>query len=157
MKTTRKAAFSWLLRPRTAALGSRGNMAIEFALVAPLMLFLLTMVVDIGLALNELKRLELAAETGMGYARYSPSDVEGIQAAALSATQGKGQRISIAVDKFCACITGDALACTDTCTGEKFPASYVRVTASSDFDGLFGLIPVTEAISMRSDAVGRVQ
>lgn len=134
-----------------------GNAAVEFALLAPLVLAFLTAAVDLGFAFNERKRLELAADTALSYARRAPDATAAIQAAALNATGMDPQSLTVDVATFCSCLDGTAVACADTCSGEPRPGTYVQVTVTSTFNGVFGLIPVVAALDLSADAVGRVR
>lgn len=144
-------AITW--RP----LDRRGNVAVEFALILPIVLVLLSAAVDFGLAFNERKRLELAADAALSYARRVPDDAVAIAAAARGATGMDPQDLTVAVSTFCSCLDGTNVSCSGTCTGEPRPASYVQVTVNSRFNGLFGLVPVAAALSLSADAVGRVE
>ena len=68
---------------RRRAHARRGAAALEFALVLPVVTFVMTAVLDYGAALQQIIRLEGAARAGAQVAMSRPNDADAIRAAAL--------------------------------------------------------------------------
>lgn len=126
-----RSLFPFLLRccPRDRA----GVAAIEFAIIAPVMILLAGAAWDLGNAVDRSIHLENAARTGAQYITRNPSDTAGAQAAAQAVLSGYGT-ISIGT-MVCTCppsgaaTGGSAVDCaTGTCTTGM--TRYITVTAT---------------------------
>jgi len=99
-------------------LGRRAVSALEFAVVAPLLVLLMVAASDFGSALQQATRLETAARSGAQYALAFPSDAAGLTAATVEALPTVWQDGATNVLQQCTC-DGFALgACTSNCAGE---------------------------------------
>jgi Flp pilus assembly protein TadG len=110
-----------------------GVAAIEFALLAPLLLLMLVALVEIGLTCYQAMQVQSAAEAGALYAAKYGWDAAGIQAAVVNATAATGLTATPAPLTYCGCpqATGITTAsCGSTCTGGSAPGQYVEVHAS---------------------------
>ena len=124
-----------------------GVAAVEFALIAPLLITLLGAAVDLGNAIDRSIRLENAARTGAQYATRAPGDTAGAQAAALAvltAIPGWSDASVTVSAMACTCLgangagTGTPNAGTcGTCPGTSGEARYVTVTATRPFTPIF--------------------
>ncbi|MBB5690293.1 pilus assembly protein [Roseomonas alkaliterrae] len=133
----------------------RGASALEFALTAPIVLFITLAVVDFGNALQRTIRLESAARAGAQVAFSQPDDQNAIRAAILQSlgipatgTNNPAGNTSISVSSSCLCpppgttafdcSTGDPVA---SCGTDDF-RQYVSVTVSQPFTALL-VVPLT--------------
>ncbi|NBB82399.1 MAG: hypothetical protein GVY28_03245 [Alphaproteobacteria bacterium] len=133
----------WVGAVRRLIAHRRGSMAVEAALVVPVMATLLIGGVDFGTAYVEGVRLSGAARAGTQPALYDPQSWQNGTAMELTAlseytgTAVSGDTrvalpVSAAARSFCAC-QGDAeLQCTSTCADGSTPGRFVAVTVSRD-------------------------
>ena len=122
-----------MIRSANRRLDSSGSAAIEFGLIAPVLVILLIGLVEVGFAVREAMQVQDAAEVGAGYAIKHGWDSAGIAAAVVNATGASGVTASPAPQQFCGC-PGTAgvtsVLCTATCSTGMVPGVYVRVSAS---------------------------
>lgn len=122
-------------RPRRSGhAGDRaGVAAIEFAVMAPLLLVVIASVVELGLATRDTLRVQSAAAAGAQYAMLNGYNAAGISAAVVSGTGAVGLSASPAPTLFCGCPTATgigATACTATCDDGVKLRQYIRISAS---------------------------
>ncbi len=115
----------------------RGVAALEFAVVAPVLVLMILSTFDIASAMWRTTRLELAARAGAQYAFAKPQDSAGIASAALSQLAGwSGVSVASTV-MACRCDSGGAVDCsTGTCpvgTAVLAPIGSVSVTLTQPF------------------------
>jgi Flp pilus assembly protein TadG len=113
-----------------------GTAAVEFALLAPLLLILLTGVIEIGMGVFQDMQVQAAAEAGALYAaKYGSGNLTAIGLAVTNATSTSGITASPAPAVFCGCpttsgITSQGSNCTTVCSSGKLPGTYVKVSAT---------------------------
>ncbi len=115
---------------------SKGNVAIELAIVLPLIFLLLSGIVNFGLILANKNQVNAVVSVGMLYAFGNSSNTAAIIAAMQNATNLTP--LTVTATQFCECSNGTKPACSSTCTGGGAPGSYVTVTAQSQVN-LFAL------------------
>ncbi len=125
-----------ILRLSRAALSGRsGVAAIELALVSPLLLILLTGMVEIGIAAYQAMEVQAAVQAGALYAVQNGStNLTAIGTAVVSATGTAGIAATPAPFKFCGCPTAAGVVsqttdCVTLCTGNIAPGHYVTISA----------------------------
>ena len=113
----------------------RGSSAIEFALLAPVLIVALLGTVDVGRALTEQMALGSLLRTGAQSA-MAGGDVSKINQVLHAA---KDDSISLDVARVCACPenAGTAVDCSTTCAGPASTAIYYHVNAAKTFSGIF--------------------
>jgi Flp pilus assembly protein TadG len=124
-----------LLRRRlTNLMSERGAAALEFAIMAPLLLILIISVVELGLAIRDSLRAQAAAAAGGYYAMQ-----HGFNSASISAAVANGAGTTVGVSAspapvlFCGCPTATGIGstvCGATCTDGVGARQYVQVSAS---------------------------
>ncbi len=134
-----------------------GSALVEFALVAPVLLFLLAAVLDYSTLLRTATALANAARTGAQYGSRSPAsatDIGGIQTAAINSAPGiAGMTVTSA--RTCQCPGGSAVSCTGSCGSSKM-LIYVQVTARATAPTMFSYAPLgfsgaaTARVTMRA-------
>ncbi len=163
----RSPAAAWLLRAARRCIASeRGNAAVEFAIIAPVLIGLLVPVADFGLYIYDQMQLNLAAQAGMEYAARNGWIPAGIQQAAINASPTlnlTAQNVNAA--EFCGCPSGNTIAqqnCNDPNTGQQAhcnndPAqplvgTYVNVTATFQYNTLFHYPGIPDSQTLSSGA-----
>ena len=151
------------MRNLLACLRSRaGVAAVEFAIIAPVLITLVGAAVDLGTGVERAIRLENAARAGAQYATRTPSDTAGARAAALATLSDWSNVTVTAGPMACTCPTsgasgGPVVGCGTTCpTGM---ARYITVTASRPFTPIFptsALIPFNNLGTSTASVVARI-
>lgn len=149
------------MRALASLLGCRrGLSAVEFGLVAPFLVLVLSGLVDLGHALQRTIVLENAARAGAHLAMSLPQETAAIAAAARAALGGVEATVTVTPPD-CRCADGSVAASCDglACPGTPpTPARvFVRVTVSAPYEPIIGtgrhLLPAT----LRGEAVARVR
>lgn len=133
-----------------------GVFAVEYALVMPFLLLLLSGAIDLGYALNQSSSLAGAARAGAQYAMRFPSDTAGIKDVVTKAVSYDPASLTVTSKLTCECEDGTAVACTDTCSGTA-PYAYVTVNVSKTYSSplpttmMLGLSTLTGSAIMRAN------
>lgn len=115
--------------------GECGSVAIEFGLLAPMLVLIAIGTIDIGTAAYRAMQVQAAAEAGAIYVSENGFDATGISSAVTNAISStRPISATPAPSLFRACPTSSGLveqACTSTCTcGDgSSPGQYVRISA----------------------------
>lgn len=128
------------------------NMAIEFALVAPIMMTLIIGIADFGIAAREKAELQAAARAGLQAVLVDPDDLEGAEAAA----EAVAPEATVAAVSSCRCADGTAVACDGACAAGAVRRR-VSVTAGRDLTLLFPWPGVEDPFPVRGVAEARVE
>ncbi|MFA7429944.1 MAG: TadE/TadG family type IV pilus assembly protein [Rhodospirillaceae bacterium] len=147
------ALLPWLRR----TLDERGTVAVEFALLVPILMLLLVASADFGMAFREKMQAEKAARAGLQYAIYDPKDNAGISSAILLATGLTAGDLSVTVSRFYECANGTRPAKPGFCAAGDWPGTYVRIEITKPFTTIMTWGGLTEQFTIRGSAEGRVQ
>jgi Flp pilus assembly protein TadG len=149
--------------PRTLPLpqsrSQQGAAALEFAILAPVMVILIVSSIELGFAIRDQLRVQAASAAGAFYAMNKGFDSAGISAAVLSGAAGTGLAATPAPVLFCGCpqTTGIAAAtCGATCADGIAARQYAQVSASIPRTTVLGSslgLPAT----MTAQSIGRLQ
>lgn len=140
-------------RPRLPSpVDDRGNMAVEFALVAPIMMALIIGVADFGIAAREKATLQAAARAGLQAVLVDADDTDGAEAIA----ETMAPQATVAVSESCKCADGTTVACDGTCAVGSV-RRWVSVTASRDLTLLFPWPGIDDPLPVEGVAMARVQ
>lgn len=121
------------MKLRQFLLDDDGAVAIEFALIAPLIVMAMLMMADIGLAAYDRMKLTNGVR---GAAQYiiTGGQSEEMMAAIVIRTASMGEsELAIDVTEYCACSFSEASAveCSTVCEGEDITNVYARITAKT--------------------------
>jgi TadE-like protein len=114
-----------------------GSVALEFAIVAPLLLLITIGIADIGLLTTRAAALASATRIGAQYAKLHPADTAGIQNA-ISSSKNFTPPLTVPgnFSEMCECSDQSPIACTMSCaaTGRSGPNRvFIRISASQRF------------------------
>ena len=109
---------------------SKGNVVIEFAFVLPVLVLLLSGVINFGLILANKNQLNGVVSAGLLYAFGNSSVPSAVQLAMTNSTTNLSP-LTVTATTFCQCLDGTQPVCTSTCPGGITPPKYVTVTAES--------------------------
>lgn len=135
----------------------RGAVAVEFALITPVLLIALIALADFGLMVYQNTQLSEAASAGVRFALQSGNEDDdvGIETAVL-ATLPDDLDASVVVTRECRCPTGGAVDCNSECSGEIAPGRYVSVVVTCPYSMIFDYPHIGDVDSLRSHAVMRI-
>ena len=125
----------------------RGIAAVEFALVAPILLALMVGIIDLGFAFSAQIKVQLAAQAGAQYAQLYGYDSTKISNAVTAATS-LSVSASPAPTQSCGCISGTSVTlsgsppCTTTCANGLTPGTYVQVNSRATYTPLLPYVSV---------------
>lgn len=137
-------------KPNLSFLRDRsGVAAVEFAIGAPMMIFALIIMTDLGLAINERMNLDQAVRAGAEFVMNDVSvetDIEKLMIAAATGSYSdqpsdveSAERPTVDAIQSCECpeAPGTAVSCTATlCTNNLPPSLYYQLTASKTYDAI---------------------
>lgn len=110
----------------------RGTAAIEFSLAAPIMLLLLSGIVNLGIIIAQKNQLAGIVSVGLLYAFGNNSSPSLVQSAMTSSTNLTP--LTATATSLCICVNGTQPGCAVNCPDGKLPSKYVTVTASSQIN-----------------------
>lgn len=120
------------VRVSGCGLGRRGSIAVEFALIAPVVLFLIAGIVDYGIAINARMSLSSAVRAGIQQAMQASADNARIEGAVLGALRGDVDGVRVVVSTVCECPDGESLDCGELC-GEGRRRVFLQIEAARPF------------------------
>jgi Flp pilus assembly protein TadG len=136
--------------------GQRGQSLLEFALLAPFVLFFLLALVDFGIAIDRRIVLDHAVREGARYASVGGDALEGGSAASAADVQGKTSAHAQSIVE-----PSDVSVVVENCNASGDIGDNVKVTANytynlvSGFDSIFGMS--MPGIVMNASATARVE
>ena len=139
----------------------RGNVAIEFGFLVPILVLLTLAAVELGRLGSEYTRVKHAAHAGTQYGTKDQSNaanVPGIIQAARSDAEDTAKELTIAARRYCRCPTASSeVACSTTCSDGKFSPMFVEVSVSRDLTPIipYAGLPLSYPISVQN--TGRVR
>lgn len=137
----------------------RGVSAVEFALLAPILTFMLLAGVDMGLAVSERMAIDHALRAGAQEAMNDPGEprvlelMEKTAESNFTLDDGSGTEstpLALSVTRFCACPdnVGLAVTCSTICSGSKPTFIYYRMAGEMSYSGwimpVFGFAPAVQ-------------
>jgi hypothetical protein len=138
----------------------RGGVAVEFALLSPLLALMFTGLVDLGFGAYESMQVQAAAAAGAQYAFKYTWDAAAIAAAVTNSTGAEGVVASPAPLQFCACPSAGSLAevgCSATCPDGSPPGLYARVSAQLQYSTILSYPALPSPVTLKGEAVVRLR
>lgn len=137
---------------------SRGQAAVEVALVVPVLVALLMFLGEFLRIYYMTIELNNAARAGVQYGINSPAnaaDVQGMQQAALQDASDIGG-MSATASEYCECSDGSSVSCgtADACSDERV---YVEVDTAATFNTLADWPGIPQSIALSGKAIMREQ
>jgi Flp pilus assembly protein TadG len=138
----------------------RGVSAVEFALVAPVLMGLLAPVADLGMAFAQQIQVQQAAQAGAQYALLHGYNSSAIANAVTAATKLASVNATPAPSESCGCPTGTIIAaafCGSSCSDGESAGSYVVVNAQSAYTSVLPYSVLGASTTLRAQATVRIQ
>jgi Flp pilus assembly protein TadG len=133
-----------------------GNVVVEFALIAPILLLMLAILFDFGMAVYDSMSLKQAARAGAQYAMRNPSDTAGIQQVVSNASDVMSEHLTVTTNQFCQCPDGTSADCGTTCVGGGALETYVTVAVTEPFATLLPYPASVVSLNLQGAATLRV-
>jgi Flp pilus assembly protein TadG len=133
----------------------RASVAVEFSLIAPILIMLLAGTVDVGFYVTERMEVQNTAHAVAEYVSLMQDDAN----AQTVAEESYGRNIeglTVNSDFFCECADGVAMECPTVCGGQDYQRRYVRITVNGSFSPIFPFPGVPESVGMQGYARMRV-
>src|ERR1700682_948715 len=145
-------------RDRVTMRLSRGQAAVEFALVVPVLVVLLMIVGEFLRVYYTTIELNNAARAGVQYGLHSPanaSNLQGMQQAALNDGSDISGMTAVATE-YCECSDGSSVSCgtAGACSDERV---YVEVDTAATFYTLANWPGIPKSIALSGKAIMREQ
>jgi Flp pilus assembly protein TadG len=144
---------------RTRFLGDdRGAAAVEFGLLAPMLVAILLPMIDLGMGAYVKMRVQDAAEAGAQYALEHGYTSSSIQSAAQNATS-LGANVTVTPSEACDCVSSGALSaatCGSTCSDGSTAGTYVTVSTESTYTMLLSYPGLTNPMTLTGNAIVRI-
>lgn len=137
-----------------------GGVALEFALLLPILVFTLIGLWDFARVVGEDGRLASAALAGVHFGMQSTAhaaDAAGIVQAVREDAQDTAGLLDISTARTCSCGDGVVIACTQLCATIGKPIMHVRVQINESFRTMVSYPMVANPIPITRDASMRVQ
>jgi Flp pilus assembly pilin Flp len=133
-----------MLKIKKFFINTSGIAAVEFALIAPILLYILIATIDIGLYLNDKIKLEFLARAATEYLLVTQDEelvVQEVLAPYYDSEQEANwqEAIDLESDMVCACEGGEEIECDlGICTGEgDYKRRFYEVSISKTHETLF--------------------
>lgn len=127
-----------------------GVSAVEFALVAPVLLISMLGVVDIGNVVYQRADMESALRAGIQYFMNGGDDLNKAETVVNQSWTTKPDSVTVVAEKYCMCGTVQH-ACNTLCDDDTYPDSYNRLTATATLQGILtdGNYNVQQSVRVR--------
>lgn len=151
------------MQKRTAAgflRHERGVAAVEFGIVAAILMILFVCAVDYGMGFYSNMQVQNAAQAGAEYAATHGFNAGAISSAVTNASTSSGITISSGPTKFCGCPSSTGVttaSCGTTCSDGKVAGTYVSISAARNYSTLFNYPGIPATINQTATATVRIQ
>ncbi len=115
-----------------------GVAAVEFALIAPILIAAVLTMSDLGFAIHERSEIDQALRNGAQHAISDPGESAVASVLGLVDPTGAGRDLTVfVVERFCACNeTPDTQTlCSTTCAGDTPTSIFYSLTGTREFSG----------------------
>jgi Flp pilus assembly protein TadG len=139
---------------------TRGNAALEMALVAPMLVLMMIGVADFGMAVFLKMQVQQAAQAGAEYAIVHGFDAAAITTAATSAVPVSGITATPAPAQSCGCPSGTtmtAATCGTNCANGLGAGTYVTVSTQGTYATMLAYPGMPASFAFTAASIVRVQ
>jgi Flp pilus assembly protein TadG len=140
--------------------GVEGVAAIEFAILATILILLMICTVDIGMGFYRKMQIQNAAQVGAQYAMLHGFSAGSISAAVTGATSFSGISASPDPTQYCGCPGNTGIGtttCGSTCADGTTAATYVSVSAQGTYDTLLSYPLIPRSFTLTAQSTVRTQ
>jgi len=136
---------------------STGAIAVEFALITPILTIAMIALADYGQMVYHNTRVSDAASAGVKFAliQGNSENDAGIQAA-IQASLIDPDAATITISRACRCVTGGVVSCDTECDDEISPGRYLEIIVETPYEMLLDYPHLDDVGTLRSQAVTRI-
>lgn len=123
---------------RIWARSEAGVAAVEFSLIAPILIAAVLTMADLGFAIHERSEIDQALRNGAQRAITDPGEAKVAAVLNLVDATGTGRDTTVfTVNRFCACAEtpGTEATCSTTCSGNNPTSIFYSLTGTREFSG----------------------
>lgn len=139
----------------------QGNVAIEFAFIAPVVILLTLAAVELGRVGTEWTRVKHAAHAGTQFGiqdQANAANAQGMVDAARFDADDSTNELEISARRYCRCPgTTAEVACSEKCPDDTFSPMYVEVNVSQDIAALIPYLDLPKSYAISAQNTGRVR
>ena len=138
----------------------KGGVAIEFALMVPMLVFTMIAMVDFVRLMSEDGRIANAALAGVHYGMQSAAhaaDEDGMERAARTDAGRGAEDLEIVAEQKCTCATGKAVLCSLSCENNAKPLMLVKVSVSWEYRTMLPYPMIDNPVPLYREAEVQVQ
>jgi len=137
-------------------IGRAGNIAVEFALIAPVVLVMLVGIADYGTAVYDRLQLSSAVRAGIQYATLPGVSTGAVQQVVTDALTSDPSAVTVTAQQVCECSDGTATACDQTCS-DGTRRTFMRIDAVRQRDSLFTYRGISGPTTLEAHAFVRTE
>lgn len=137
-----------------------GASAIEFAILAPMLVAIMVPLIDLGLGFYQKMQVEDAAQAGAQYAMAHGWNSAAIQNAVMGATSISGLTASPDPVQSCGCPTGTSISpavCGAKCDDGRIAGTFVTVSAQAVYNTLIPYPGIGNSITLAAQSTARIR
>jgi len=137
---------------------TRGATAVEFAIIAPVLIAMFISIVDLGLGLYTDTQLANAAQAGAAYAMQKGYNASAMTTIAQSATRLTG--VGVATSQFCGCPSASGVvntSCDSSCNDGLTAGTFTSVVATKDYSTILSYPGLPASFHLSETATARTQ
>lgn len=134
-----------------------GSTAVEFAVLAPILIVLVAGLVDLGQSLYTSMLLRTAARAGAAYAMTNPADTEGARQVVFHSAGMDSTALEVTANRYCECPDGSSVSCSGTCTDGGTISTFVEIKASQRVATVSSYAGLLAPVVLSGKAVFRVR
>ena len=139
---------------------NRGNAAVEFALVAPMLAAALVAMIDLGIGFYEKMEVENAAQAGAEYAIARGWNATSVANAVTASGTLAAISATPAPTQSCGCASGTTVAaasCGSTCPSGAAVGTYVTVNAQAQYKTILSYPGLASPMTLSAQSIVRIQ
>jgi Flp pilus assembly protein TadG len=124
--------------------------ALEFALIAPVMVGALLLSTDVGMRTIDRMDMQSAVRTGAQYLMDGGRDMDRMSALVTASWSSMPEETLVTGERYCLC-SDTTHVCTTLCGDGTIPESYIRISASTKMNGVVmqTTLQVSETVRIR--------
>ena len=129
----------------------RASVAIEMAIIAPVLIFLVFGIVDYAMYVMDSMRVAKGVASAVQFAMYNSDNDEGIRQVAYTASKFTSSQASIDIQHLCECPNTGS--CANNCPNDNHQKIFVSVAMQYPYTPMIPFPFVTSAIISRSASI----
>ena len=132
---------------------NRGSVAVETAIIAPVLIFLVFGLVDYALYVMDNMRVAKGVASAVQFAMYNSDNDEGIRQVAFTASKFSSSEATVNIQHSCECPSGSSGSCDDNCPSDNHKKIFVSVAMQYTYTPVIPYPFITSANISRSASI----